>query len=145
MPIADQSSLNHRCIHTVGTAVTHISWNVLVFVTDSQRNRGELLEGPLHPLPVPDSVVAQDEVVARLDVGALTHDVLISGDGVRVLAHTNEDRADVLHDLDPHLLVGGDLVHGHSVKLEGFSVVLLFEEDVAHVDFQPAWRDSETR
>jgi len=110
---------------------------VLVFVVHAQRNRDELLEGLLHPLPVPDGVVAQDEVEARLDVGALAHDVLEGRDGVRVLAHADEDHADVLHDLDPHLLVGvGDLVQSHAVELDGLGVALLLHVDVGHVDLQ---------
>lgn len=60
-------------------------------------------------------------------------------DGVGVLAHPDEDHADVLHDLDPHLLVSvGDLVQGHSVELDGLGVVLLLHVDVGHVDFQAA-------
>lgn len=124
---------------TAPQASTHIGWNVLVLVIDAQRNGDEFLEGLLHPFPVADGVVAQDEVEARLDVGALAHDVLKGRDGVCVLAHADEDQADVLHDLDPHLLVVvGDLVHGHPVHLDGFGVVLLFDVDVAHVDFQAA-------
>lgn len=120
-------------------ASTHIGRDVLVLVSDAQRNRDEFLEGLLHPLPVADGVVAQDEVEARLDVGALTHDVLEGRDGVSVLAHADEDQADVLHDLNPHLLVVvGDLVHSHPVHLDGLRVVLLLDIDVAHVDFEAA-------
>lgn len=116
---------------------THIREDVLVFVIDAQRNGDEFLEGLLHPLPVSDGEVAQDEVEARLDVGTLAHDVLEGRYGVGVLAHADEDEADVLHDLDPHLLVGvGDLIQRHSVHLDGFGIVLLFDVDVAHVDFQ---------
>lgn len=121
------------------SSATHVGGDVLVLIIDAQRNGDEFLEGLLHPLPVPDGVVAQDEVEARLDVGALAHDVLEGRDGVAVLTHADEDQADVLHDLDPHLLVGvGHLVHGHPVHLDGLGVVLLFDVDVAHVDFQAA-------
>lgn len=117
-------------------AYTNIGGDVLVLVINAQRNGDEFLEGLLHPLLVADGVVAQDEVEARLDVRALAHDVLEGRDGVDVLAHADEDQADVLHDLDPHLLVGvRDLVHGHPVHLNGLGVVLLFDVDVAHVDF----------
>lgn len=123
--------------------MTHIRRDVLVFIIDAQRNRDELLKGLLHPLPIADGIVAQDEVEARLDVGALAHDVLERCYGVRVLAHADKDHADILHDLDPHFLVSvGDLIQRHSVELDGFRVVLLFDVDVGHVDFQTAWRSS---
>lgn len=121
---------------------THICRNVLVFIVDAQRDRNELLKGRLHPLLDADGVVAQDEIEARLDVGALAHDVLKGCDGVRVLAHADEDHADVLQDLDPHSLVCiGDLIQCHAVELNCLGVVFLFEVDVGHVDFQSACRE----
>lgn len=61
-------------------------------------------------------------------------------DGVLVLAHADEDQADVLHDLGPHLLVVDvrDLVQGHTVHFNSLGVVLLLDVDVAHVDLQAA-------
>lgn len=118
---------------------THIRREVLVFIIDAQGNRDEFLKGLLHPLPVADGIVAQDKVEACFYVRALAHDVLERCNSVRVLAHADEDQPDVLHDLDPHLLVSvEDLIQSHSVQLDGFRVVLLFDVDVGHVDFQTA-------
>lgn len=124
--------------------MTHIRGDVLVLIVNAQRDGDELLKGLLHPLPITDGEVAQDEVEARPDVGALAHDVFERRYGVRVLAHADEDHADVLHDLDPHFLVGvGDLIQSHAVELDGFGVVLLFEVDVGHVDLQSACRGNQ--
>lgn len=128
------------CTHIT---VTHIRWDVLVFIINAQGHSDELLKGLLHPLSVANSIVAQDEVEARLDVGTLAHDVLEGRYGVRVLAHAHKHHADILHDLDPHFLVSvGDLIQSHAVELDGLRVVLLFEVDVGHVDFQTAWRNN---
>lgn len=118
----------------------HVGGDVLVLLADAQGDGDELLEGLLHPLAVSRGVVAQDQVEARADIGALAHDVLKGGDGVRVLAHSHEDHADVLQDLDARLLVGvGDLVQCHAVELDGLGIVLLLEVDVGHVHFQPTY------
>lgn len=124
-------------------SITHIRGNVLVFIVNPQRDRYELLESFLHPLLVPDGVVAQDEVEAGPDVGALAHYVLEGGDSILVLTHADKDHADVLHDFDPHFFVGvRDLIQRHAVEFNSFGVVLLFDVDVCHVDFKTAWREN---
>mmetsp|Transcript_1338 Transcript_1338/g.3775 ORF Transcript_1338/g.3775 Transcript_1338/m.3775 type:complete len:275 (+) Transcript_1338:1463-2287(+) len=92
-----------------------------------------------HLLSLPQGVVAEEEVEARLHVRVAFHDLLKGCDGVLELAQAHERNADVADNLGPNLLASvRDLVQGHAVHLDGVGVLLLLEVDVAHVNTQAA-------
>ena len=78
---------------------THRMREVFILVLQVHLDPQQALERLLHLLAVSRGVVAEDEVEGRCVVRLLHHDVLQRRDGIRVLAHLDEDGRNVLHDL----------------------------------------------
>eukprot|EP00906_Rhabdomonas_costata_P027655 RCo039231 len=100
----------------------------------------QLVEVPLELIPIPQGVVAQQQVEAGLDVWALPfHDGLVGPDGVLVLSDLDVGIADVADNLVLQVLARiRNLVQGEPVHLNRKGHLVLLVVDVPHVHPQPA-------
>ena len=90
--------------HEVGLLVGRMRL-VLVVVGYAQRNLEQVHEALLHLGPVAESVVAEEQIEAGLQVRSLLEYHLVVGCRVRVLAHLDEAQRNVAVYLQPIAVV----------------------------------------